>query len=89
MIDNDPEWSSKLLNNIQKELKMKRRGKNVYLTSESLRGLEEIGKKYISRKFKEGSRISYNKACLYLLQTFRIAEGLRIGESIEENNESG
>jgi len=60
------------------------RGKNVYLTYESLHGLEEVGKRYINRNFKQrGKHTSYNKACLYLLQLIGIAEKLRV-EPIEQ-----
>jgi hypothetical protein len=47
---------------------MKKRGKLIYLSISAYRGLELIGKKYISRDFAKGNRISYNSACLLLLK---------------------
>jgi hypothetical protein len=65
-------------------------GKLVYLSKTAAESLEDIGQKYISRRFKEGKRVSYNQACLYLIQMFRLAENLKKKDkiiSLDEKNE--
>ena len=65
---------------------MKSLGKRVYLSAEAVSGIESIGRKYI-RRFQVGRKISYNKACLFMLQMINVAERLKLREPIEETDE--
>ncbi len=64
---------------------MRKLGKHIYISREVIDGLEDVGEKYI-RKFRDGKRTSYNRACLYLLQLIGIAERLKINR-IKKNHD--
>ncbi len=54
---------------------MRKLGKHIYISRKATDGLERVGKKYI-RNFRNGKRVSYNRACLWMLQLIGIAEKL-------------
>ncbi len=62
---------------------MKPLGKRIYLSAEAVSGIETIGRKYI-RKFRNGRKTSYNRACLWMLQVINVAERLKLREPIVE-----
>lgn len=51
-----------------------KKGKLVYLSIPAIKGLEELGRRYIHRDFDKMDRVSYNRACLFLLKIVKLGE---------------
>ena len=56
---------------------MRKLGKHIYISRKVADGLESVGKKYI-RNFRNGKSVSYNRACLWMLNLIEVAEKLRV-----------
>lgn len=56
---------------------MKKRGKIIYVSYDSFKGLESVGKKYISKRFlNNNKKISYNKSIQFMLELIKVSEKL-------------
>jgi hypothetical protein len=66
---------------------MKKRGKVIYVSHEAYKGLESTGNRYISKKFLDGKRISYNKSIKFLLELLRIAEKIKVQKWLDDDSE--
>jgi hypothetical protein len=66
-------------------LKLRKRGKIIYVTYDTYRSLETVGNRYISRKFLDGRRISYNKSIKFLLNLLNVAEKIELTPRLNED----
>jgi hypothetical protein len=67
---------------------MKKRGKVIYVSHEAYRGLETLGNRYISKKFLDGKRISYNKSIKFLLELVKIAEKIKLPRRLDDDDKT-
>lgn len=68
---------------------MKKRGKIVYLGYNEWKGLESIGKKYVSKPLLDDGkkRVSYTKSVRFLLSLVKVNENIKLAPRFDEEED--
>ncbi len=67
---------------------MKKRGKIVYLGYSEYKGLEDVGKKYVSKTFLDGKKhVSYSKSVRFLLDLVKVNENIKNAPRMDKDED--